>query len=251
MAEHSMQIDPEKDATQRGSKRTAVQADIVANEAGGPDAYNIYLDSFNNGPTGSSHFFGAGQMGAAGITQYPNWSPPSPSTSKHTKTFYLELENTNFSFMDTGLLVPYYILPYQYLPWYLSTTEYMWYTSCTNFSRIKSIRFQVNVVGARLPFTTNDETASVANSQVDQMLDVFKGMEKIHPFHLYDTKNTTEVYSPAQLRALVSRLYPDAYEQTTVAACQGYRRWHCQALFPKKGEAELNGLMQTKAGWPA
>lgn len=236
MADQSMQIDPEPDASNRGTKRTAIQADIVADETGGPDAYHIYLDSFSNGAPGSSHFFGAGQMGVPGVTQYPNWKPPSPSTAKHNKTFYLEIENTNFTFGDEGLLAPYYAFPWQYIPWYLHQGEFKWYTSCTNYARFKSVRFQINVIGARLPFTTNDETASVANSQVDQVLDVFKSMEKIMPFMLYDTKNTTDVTTPSALHNSLTRLYGKVSHSTgdtEVSACQGYRRWHVQPLFPK------------------
>ena len=240
-----MQIDPEVNAP-RASKRTAVQADIVADEAGGPDAYHIYLDNFTKAGGGSSHFFGAGQVGAPGVTQYPNWKPPSPCTAKHNKTFYLELENTNFTYMDTGLLAPYYSFPWQYIPWYLHPGEFDWYGSCTNFCRFKSVRFQINVIGARLPFTTNDETASVANSQVDQMLDVYRSMEKIFPFELYDTKNTRTVATPEHVHDLLSRLYEGMYANSTnangvVSACQGYRRWHAQPLFPN-GQ-DLSGLV--------
>lgn len=231
-----MQIDPEPDASNRGTKRTAIQADIVADETGGPDAYHIYLDSFVNGAAGSSHFFGAGQVGAPGVTQYPNWKPPPPCTAKHNKTFYLELENTNFTYGDQGLLAPYYAFPWQYIPFYLHPGEYKWYSQNTNFAKIKSVRFQVNVIGARLPFTTNDETASVANSQVDQMLDVYRSMEKLYPFILYDTKNTTDLILPSQFHAIVKRLYGQVTADTgatEVSAVQGYRRWHVQPLFPK------------------
>lgn len=119
------------------------------------------------------------------------------TTFKTQKAFYIELTNedfditqlwnewnierTDFKNMFAVLKTPYYYFPWWYLTWYLHQGEYKWLTKNTSKARIKESSFQVNVVGHRLPFTTNDTSSSVANSLVDQSLDVFKGMNKVWP----------------------------------------------------------------------
>lgn len=239
-----MQIDPDNvpdHIDKPGGKRARLRANITpADHPGATDHdYTMFIENFNNGSPGTSHFFGAGQSGAPGVTQYPDWKPPDPVIAKHNKSFYIELENSNFinvdSTTDANLFLPYYLFPYQYIPWYLSTGEYNWYVHSTCFARIKSTRFQVNVVGHRLPFTTNDETASVANSQVDQTLDVFRAIEKKFPFDVYNTN--VRINSAYDLQTLFTRLYENHKASSpnnaakNIPANMGYRRWNCRPAF--------------------
>ena len=119
------------------------------------------------------------------------------STFKTQKAFYLEISNEDFWIAQTWdgghisdvewknmfalCRTPYYYLPWWYICWYLHQGEYRYLTTQTSKARIKSSSFQVNVVGHRLPFTTNDTSSSVANSLVDQTFDIFKGMNKVWP----------------------------------------------------------------------
>lgn len=228
-------IEPER-PTPSNNKRPRVDEGRM--EEGGADVDGIPDDWYRNIPMASSRMITAGDAGVPGVIQYPEWKPPDPATARHTKTFYLELENDNFALKDVNkqvneLELPYYMFMHQYIPWYLSTAEFNWYLKCTNFSRIKNVRFQINVVGVRLPFTTNNESSSIANSQVDQQLDVFRGLEKLFPFRVHDHFNDTSINHPAHLQAVFTRLYgkhlvDETNHEADIPATQGYRRWHIQ-----------------------
>lgn len=148
------------------------------------------------------------------------------------KAFYIEITNEDFKIdqlwnewklngidwknMFAVLKTPYYYIPWWYICWYLHLGEYKWLKKNTSKAKILKSNYQVNVVGHRLPFTTNDTSSSVANSLVDQTLDVFRGMNKVWPnypqFKGYtssnpDPKNTVD--------KLVSLLYGNPASHTT------------------------------------
>ena len=132
-----------------------------------------------------------------GIRSFIGWKPPPIQTFKTSKTFYFEIDNTNWTMINKSfnadaehdtessewniLCPPYYYWNWWQVYYYLAQGEYLWFKNNTNYSRIKNTKFQVNVVGHRLPFTTNSETVSMANSEVDQTLDVFRGINKLYP----------------------------------------------------------------------
>lgn len=209
------------------------------------------------------HFMGAGQ--AEGVIEYNDWKPPDAVSKTHNKTFYLEIENENWSSGVDGdssynyCIPPYYNMIWQMLAWYLDFGEFAYYRKNTNWSRIKEVVYQVNVVGHRLPFTTNEENSSVANSQVDQMLDIFRGLEKRHP-HTTIYKNGLGDLQGTTLRRknaysnIIKTLYgyPNTRETgiNKVSANRGYRRWrYFPKMYAKKDPQSSHP--SANASWPS
>lgn len=157
------------------------------------------------------------------------------------------------------MLPPYYNMIWHILPWYLDFGEFCFYRHQTNWCRIKEVTFQVNVVGHRLPFSTNEESSAMANSQVDQTLDLFRGMEKRWP-HLTVYKNGLGDKIGTALRrknpyyGIVKTLY--GYRAgadigfNRVSADRGYRRWHYMPkYFAKKNIKSSHPCSYST--WPA
>ena len=177
-----------------------------------------------------------------GVTPYPDWKPPDPCINKHGKTFYLELDNVNWTNQphtppgadgptEHITFAPYYLFTWQYLHWYLDYMQYEWYVQNTNMARVKSAKFQINIIGHRLPFTTNNEASSVANSQVDQQLDVFRAVEKRWPFDVFENaQDGNSQVKSRELFALTQRLYGNG-EGDDVPATAGYRRYYWRPGF--------------------
>lgn len=261
------------DVDSHGTKRAATEIPVritkrQAGEGESPpaeDEFQLHINHLYSGPAGTSHFFGAGSVGAPGVQQYPEWKPPDAITKKYSKTFLIEVHNKNFRIVggvvpdssqpDIHLgqcYTPYSHFTWWYIFWYLSLGEYNWLCNNSNFARIKNTRFQINVVGHRLPFTTNDENSSVANSQCDQMLDLFKGFEKLFPFRTVDAEDKV-VTNESQILPLAQRLYglksiADEAEDTQIPATLGYRRYPHTAMFEKREEPDP---ITTLSGWPA
>ena len=143
------------------------------------------------------------------------------------------------------LIPPFYNFPWWSILWYMNFGEYNYFRNFVNWSRVKSTGFQVSINGSRLPFSTGDNQATIANSSVDQQLDVFHSIEKCYPFDMVvrelGASNegrliTTDETVSNDLRAgwgfswLAKRLYGyrninDAVGQSEISAEQGHRRY--------------------------
>ena len=149
----------------------------------------------------------AASGGVPGAASYNGIDHMPTNTRTHRKTFMFDLHARDFNStplkligqkpgapQGIGLVAPFYHFPWQYLFWYLDSAELGFYRRC-NFSKVKESRFRINIVGFRTPFTTNNTSSSVANSMVDMRCDLFKGIEKIHPFRSVATPDGASKFS--------------------------------------------------------
>ena len=211
-------------------------------------------------------WFGAATSDVPGTTIYNDWKPPEKQTRQHSKTFYLELENDNWVMDKNGsfnyCIPPYYNMMWHALPWYLDFGEYECYRNTTNWAKIKNVVFQVNVVGHRLPFTTNEESSLLANSQVDQTLDVFRSMEKRMPHGTCYKKEQKDRKAQDIDKNPYSEMCKTLYGYVAhgkllrkIPAYNGYRKWrYMPKYYVANSEAteyaEWENHPFRGAGWP-
>ena len=242
---------------------TPMQQDEAALENPVPSAKRLKRMAQSGGT--SETWFGAASESIPGVDIYEDWKPPDGHLNTHSKTFYLELENDNYHFgkdpTQFYCIPPYYNLMWHALPWYLDYGEFAGYRNFTNWARIREITFQVNIVGHRLPFTTNEENSMMANSQVDQTLDVFRGVEKRYPHKTCYKKdvdtNMAEDVAKIPYGNMVKTLYGYSADSefTKVPAQSGYRRWRYMPKYytAHEGATEYKEWSTSPSkchGWP-
>lgn len=205
-------------------------------------------------PPGQSLITSGAAGGTAGSIEYEEWKIPEGESRTFNQAFYVEILNANFlkgvvertaqKHKYNYEIPPYYIFPWQQLSWYLDLAQYNFLRKFTNHSQIENIRFQILLVGQRLPFTTNGSDSSIANSQVDQTLDYFEAIEKKESFDTYfvpDGATSIESAGVARLgnntsanQRITHFLWGDPRDsalEADVAAVQGNRKWHLRPAF--------------------
>lgn len=251
------------------------RARIEPDENGGQNDYVLYMDGIAHGPPGSTHSFGAGNAGIPGCVAYKDWKPPPATSTKHNKSWYFEIENANFEFLNYQLTIggqavtfnqmkaPYYNWLWYYLCFYIDQFQFNWYMTQTNYAKIKAAQFQIIFHGHRLPFTTNDETSSIANSAVDQTMDVFTGIEDNHPFTTCKRDGSSVFEEFTDLNDLEEWLYghnPHARDWFAspvdkVTPGMGYRKYHFRPQWNYVGDYDYDEASPTQPGhhftWPS
>lgn len=197
-------------------------------------------------------------MGRPDAIQFNDFKPPDTRKMTFEHTFYLELENMNFVHMNKKIKPPnvtladadvpttffqsppFYNFPWWFRGWYMSPNEFAWLRKNSNFAKITNTTWQANVVGVRLPFTTNNDQSSIANSQVDQQFDLFKGMEKFMPFYCSENKanSSTELnfWGRGSQEDFITDLWGPQYATATndnIPPTQGYRKFHIRPYIGK------------------
>ena len=205
----------------------------------------------------------AAATGAPGSQKYSTFKPPNSTPLEFKKTFFVEINNSDFiqrTADHTGggsvhqLVAPYFQFPWQYLFWYLDHGEAC-YINRANHAKVRNAEFQINVIGHRLPFTTNDESSSVANSMTDQTLDVFRSLEKTYPFATFYIPSETDASAGKHLNDIQDlRNYMEnnfvlygwpaqnATDSNKLGANQRYREWQLRPVFSKENVASSKGF---------
>lgn len=205
-------------------------------------------------PAGQSLITSGAAGGTPGAIEYQQWKIPEGETRTFNQAFYVEILNANFLKGTVERTTqkhkynyecpPYYIFPWQQLSWYLDLAQYNFLRKYTNHAQIENVRYQVLLVGQRLPFTTNGSDSSIANSSVDQTLDYYEAIEKKEAFDTYfvpDGSTSLESAGVTRLSNTTSAnerithfLWGDPRDSALkpdVAANQGNRKWHLRPVF--------------------